>query len=78
MLYAVWRFGNEFLRADSGPWRPTAFGRTLELGPLTVFQWMSLALLAAFAAAYLAARRAGRAPFAPPAAAPEEKRCQTP
>jgi len=71
ILYAVWRFGNEFLRADSGPWHPTVFGRTLNLGPLTVFQWMSLAFLAAFAAGYLVARRAGRAPFAPPAPAPE-------
>ena len=63
LLYSVWRFINEFFRADSGPWRP-------ELSSLTVFQYMSLLLFAAFAATMIVAWRRGRAPYEPP---PEEE-----
>lgn len=66
MLYTIWRFFNEFFRADSGPWMPTVAGRTFDLGPLTVFQYMSVPIFAAFAAALILARRAARPPFSPP------------
>lgn len=62
LLYAGWRFVNEFFRADSGPWRPG--GR--DLGPLTVFQYMSIPLLVLFAVLLAGLWRRGRAPYAPP------------
>jgi phosphatidylglycerol:prolipoprotein diacylglycerol transferase len=64
-LYTVWRFINEFFRADSGPWRPEVFGRVLELGPLSVFQYMSVPIFALFVTAYLLLARRGRAPYRP-------------
>lgn len=66
VLYAAWRFGNEFLRGDTFVTGPGRAG-------LSSFQWISLALLLVFAAAYLLGRRAGRAPFVPPPPEPEER-----
>jgi phosphatidylglycerol:prolipoprotein diacylglycerol transferase len=66
LLYSVWRFCNEFLRGDSGPWRPEIFGRICDFGPLTVFQYLSLVMLAGFAAALFAMSRRARAPYRPP------------
>jgi phosphatidylglycerol:prolipoprotein diacylglycerol transferase len=71
LLYSVWRFCNEFLRADSGPWRPTVFGHELDLGPLTIFQYISLLLLVAFVAALVLLARRGRPPYDPSAAKQE-------
>jgi len=64
-LYAVWRFFNEFLRADSFPDGPT-------LSQMSVFQYISLGLVLAFGAAYLAAWRIRRPPFQPPEPKPGE------
>ena len=69
LLYAVWRFCNEFFRADSGPWRPTIGDTTLDLGPLTVFQYISIPLILFFAIMLLVAWRRARPPHSP--AAPE-------
>jgi phosphatidylglycerol---prolipoprotein diacylglyceryl transferase len=63
MLYAVWRFINEFFRADTYRDGPS-------LGQMSVYQHISIALILAFLAAYLLARRIGRKPFEPPAAPP--------
>ena len=68
LLYSAWRFGNEFLRADVGPWRPTLLGRELDLGPLTIFQYISLLLLAGFATTLVLLARRGRPPWKPEAA----------
>ena len=65
MLYAVWRFCNEFLRADT-----FADGPTLWPVHLSVFQYISIGLLLAFGLAYWEAWRIGRAPFEPPPAEP--------
>jgi len=65
LLYASWRFFNEFFRADSGPWRPCLLGRSFDPGPLTVFQYMSIVLFAVFAVLLAAAWRRRREPFAP-------------
>ncbi|MHC4914810.1 MAG: prolipoprotein diacylglyceryl transferase [Planctomycetota bacterium] len=66
LLYAVWRFLNEFARADSGPWRPAVGDGALNLGPLTVFQYISIPLIAFFAIMLVVARRRARPPYAPP------------
>jgi phosphatidylglycerol:prolipoprotein diacylglycerol transferase len=66
VLYATWRFSNEFLRGDTFVNGPGGAG-------LSSFQYISLALIAAFAAAYFVARRVGRAPFVPPPPAPESE-----
>jgi len=65
LLYSTWRFANEFLRDDTGPWRPVFAGRERDLGPLTVFQYMSLLLFVVFAAALLLLARRGRPPYRP-------------
>jgi phosphatidylglycerol:prolipoprotein diacylglycerol transferase len=63
-LYAVWRFLNEFLRGDTYRDGPA-------LEHLTVFQYISIALIAVFGAAYLAAWWLARAPFRPPPPDPD-------
>jgi phosphatidylglycerol:prolipoprotein diacylglycerol transferase len=68
LSYCAWRFVNEFFRADSGPWRPEIGGEVRDLGPLTVFQYMSILLFAAFAVMLVLSLRRGREPFRPPAA----------
>jgi phosphatidylglycerol:prolipoprotein diacylglycerol transferase len=59
LMYSVWRFANEFFRGDTFAGGPS-------LVSLTVFQYISIGLILAFGAAYLAARRQRRAPFVPP------------
>ena len=44
LLYTPWRFLVEFARADSPPWRPSFGAITLNFGPLTVYQVLSLVL----------------------------------
>ncbi len=55
LMYGVWRFFAETLRADSAGWRPDAQG-------LTANQWLSLALIAAAGIGWRAARRAPGTP----------------
>ncbi|HOX05993.1 MAG TPA: prolipoprotein diacylglyceryl transferase [Planctomycetota bacterium] len=73
LLYALWRFCNEFLRADT-----FADGPSLVPLNLSVFQHISVGLMLVFGAAWLAARRAGRKPFEPPAPKPEDGRPGSP
>jgi phosphatidylglycerol:prolipoprotein diacylglycerol transferase len=68
MLYSAWRFVNEFFRADSGPWRPKIFGKLRDLGPLTVFQYMSIPLLGFFATLLVLGWLRGKPRFSPPPA----------
>jgi phosphatidylglycerol:prolipoprotein diacylglycerol transferase len=76
LLYTVWRFCNEFFRADSGPWRPKIGERVLDLGPLTVFQYMSVPIFIVFAAALVVARRRARPPYRPDPEGAEEGRAR--
>jgi len=68
LLYAAWRFANEFLRGDTFAGGPS-------LTNLTVFQYISIGLVLAFGAAYLVAWKLRRAPFspAPPAGTGEQR-----
>jgi phosphatidylglycerol---prolipoprotein diacylglyceryl transferase len=66
LLYGLWRFAIEGLRADAPGWRPGAHS-------LTPYQWQSLALIGVAAVGWWAARRAARPAWSvtgpPPAAA---------
>jgi phosphatidylglycerol---prolipoprotein diacylglyceryl transferase len=54
LLYGLWRFAIERLRADAPGWRPGAH-------PLTPYQWQSLALIGVSVVGWWAARRADAA-----------------
>jgi phosphatidylglycerol:prolipoprotein diacylglycerol transferase len=56
MAYGSWRFAAEFLRADSSGWTP-------EVAEVTVYQWMSLGLVAVSVAGWEWARRTDRRPL---------------
>jgi phosphatidylglycerol:prolipoprotein diacylglycerol transferase len=63
LLYGIWRFAVEFLRADSDGWRPGAHA-------LTFNQGLSLVVIALAGFGWWAVRRAARPPWSkgPPAA----------
>ncbi len=74
MCYTVWRFCNEFFRADSGPWKPEILGKVRDFGPLTVFQYMSLPLFVIFVVAYVVSMRRARSPYEPPSGKEEREK----
>ncbi len=65
LLYGIWRFLAEFLRADAPGWRPETSG-------LTVYQELSLGVIAIAAVGWWAARRLGRAPWTAASGRPGE------